>query len=514
MSKFLRGTIILLAAGFVTRVLGFINRVVIARSLGETGVGLHQMAFPTLMLVITVTQLGLPVAISKCIAEADAVGDKVKIKKILVISLTVTISLSAIFTPGLIFLAPFLAEKLFTDARVYYPLVAITPIIPIVAISVVLRGYFQGKQNMKPFAISQVIEQSVRIMLIAVFANWLLPYGVEYAAAGVMFASILGEFASLLYMFTMFKLKKQIRVRKNFFKAAKAGKDTFYELMRVAIPTTWSRLIGNLSWFLEPIVVSHCLAIAGVASHIATQQYGSLTGFAMPLLMLPSFVTVSLSTALVPAISEANSRKNYRLVEHRLQQALRFSLLTGGVSVVILYVFAEPLMQLMYGTGNGSQFIKIMAPFFIFQACQAPLQAALQALDLAKAAMINSIIGAALKLCVIFVLASRPEFGINGAAIGIMAGTVLVTFLHFATLLKKIQFTLYIHEWAKLLAVSVVSGAFGQQWLSRFLEEVESPFRLLAGISLTAAVYLLLLLLTKLIRRSDLMHIPLLKKLL
>ncbi|MDL5041154.1 stage V sporulation protein B [Heyndrickxia coagulans] len=512
MSKFLRGTIILLAAGFVTRVLGFINRIVIARSLGETGVGLHQMAFPTLTLVITVTQLGLPVAISKCIAEADAVGDRVKIKKILVISLTVTISLSAVFTPGLILLAPYLADHLFTDPRVYYPLAAITPIIPIVAVSAVLRGYFQGKQNMKPFAVSQVIEQSVRIMLIAFFANLLLPYGIEYAAAGVMFASILGELSSLLYMFTMFKLKKQIRVRKHFFKAVKSGKDTFYELMRVAVPTVWSRLIGNFSWFLEPIVVSHCLALAGVASHLATKQYGSLTGFAMPLLMLPSFVTVSLSTALVPAISEANSRKNARLVEHRLQQALRFSLLTGGISVVILYVFAEPLMQAMYGTANGAQFIKIMAPFFIFQACQAPLQAALQAMDLAKAAMINSIIGAVVKLGTIFVLASRPEFGINGAAIGIMAGMVLVTFLHFATVLKKIQFTLYVHDWAKLLAVSVVSGAFGHWWFTGIMAQDASFLRLLAGICLTVAVYALLLVMTKLIRRSDLMYVPILNK--
>lgn len=75
MSKFLRGTIILLIAGFLTRVLGFINRIVIARFIGEEGVGLYMMAFPTLILVITITQLGLPVAISKNVAEAEAKGD-------------------------------------------------------------------------------------------------------------------------------------------------------------------------------------------------------------------------------------------------------------------------------------------------------------------------------------------------------------------------------------------------------------------------------------------------------
>ena len=74
----------------------------------------------------------------------------------------------------------------------------------------------------------------------------------------------------------------------------------------------------------------------------------------MPLLMLPSFVTYSLATSLVPAISEANSQKNYQLIEYRLQQALRFAFLTGGLAVIVLYVLADPLMQLMYGSTKGS----------------------------------------------------------------------------------------------------------------------------------------------------------------
>ncbi|MFL6562994.1 MAG: oligosaccharide flippase family protein, partial [Bacillus sp. (in: firmicutes)] len=106
MSKFLKGTFILLIAGLVTRVLGFINRIVIARSIGEEGVGLYMMAFPTFILVVTLTQMGLPVAISKNVAEAEARGNFAEIKKILVVSLATTISLSLIFTPALILLAP------------------------------------------------------------------------------------------------------------------------------------------------------------------------------------------------------------------------------------------------------------------------------------------------------------------------------------------------------------------------------------------------------------------------
>lgn len=508
MSKFLKGTIILLVAGLVTRILGFINRIVIARFIGEEGVGLYMMAFPTLMLVITITQLGLPVAISKSVAEAEAQGDFKKIKKILVVSLATTFSLSLIFTPALYFSAPFLSDILFTDNRIILPLLAITPIIPIVAISSVLRGYFQGRQNMKPAAYSQVLEQVVRITLIAVLTKMFLPMGIEYAAAGAMLAAVLGELVSLLYLFTAFKMKKKFPVRKNFFKQVKAGKSTFQDLMGVGVPTLGSRLIGNFSWFMEPIVVANSLALAGVGAVIATKQYGSLTGLAMPLLFLPSFITSSLSTSLVPAISEANSKNDKGLIEYRLQEALRVVFLTGGLAIVVMYVLAEPLMEFMYGSNSGAVFIKIMAPFFLFYYYQGPLQATLQALDLARAAMINSLIGAAVKLAVIFALASQPSFGINGAAIGIIVGMVLVTFLHFATVLKRISFTFIIRDYVMSFIVMGVSGWLGYWVYTNMASDKPMVIKILIPAIVISMTYIILLALLGLIRKRDVRRVP------
>ncbi|WP_163145234.1 stage V sporulation protein B [Bacillus sp. 22-7] len=509
MSKFLKGTMILLAAGLVTRVLGFINRIVIARFIGEEGVGLYMMAFPTMILVVTITQIGLPVAISKNVAEAEARGDTAKIKKILIVSLATTISLSIVFTPALILLAPLLSETLFTDNRTHLPLMAIAPIVPIIAVSSVIRGYFQGRQNMKPAAYSQMIEQIVRISLIALMTKAFLPYGIEYAAAGAMLAAVIGELASLLYLMTTFKLKKKFRVRNQFFKYVSSGKSTFYELMTVALPTTGSRMIGSVAWFFEPIVVAQSLALAGVAAAAATKQYGALTGFAMPLLMLPSFITYSLSTSLVPAISEANSQNNMRLIEYRLQQALRFAFITGGLAVVVLYVLSDQLMEVMYGSSSGSHFIKLMAPFFLFYYYQGPLQATLQALNLARAAMINSLIGAVVKTAVIFLLASQPAFGINGVAMGILTGTVLVTMLHFATVLKAISFTFFVRDYIKTFIAMIVSGGLGFWMLKDILaSDMNTALRVILISAVITIVYIILLLIFKLIKKNDLVRIP------
>ena len=510
MSKqsFLQGAFILILAGFITKILGFVNKIVVARIMGAEGVGLYMMAVPTLLLVITITQIGLPVAISKLVAEAEAVNDRKKIKQILVVSLATTGMLSIIFTLGMIGFAPIIAEYFLTDARAFFPLIAISPIVPIVALSSVLRGYFQGRQNMKPSAYSQVIEQVVRITLVALLTSAFLPYGVEYAAAGAMISVVIGELASLCYMVTMFKMKKRIKVRRNFFGSLKEGKTTFNQLMAVALPTTGSRLIGSVSFFFEPIVVSQSLAIAGITTVIATKQYGELAGFAIPLLFLPTFITYSLSVSLVPAISEAAASRHYQLIHHRLAQALRLALVSGGISCVILYVYAVPIMDLMYDAPTVATYLKIMAPFSIFLYFQGPLQAALQALNLAKAAMMNSLIGAIVKIAAVFVLASRPELGIMGAALAIVAGFMLVTLLHFATLVKTISFTIHVREFLKAIICILLSGWIAVLLYNHAFLSFSLITKTLLSISVVGFAYVLFLMLLGLIKKEEMRRVP------
>ncbi|MEQ6375802.1 stage V sporulation protein B [Bacillaceae bacterium S4-13-56] len=510
--SFLKGTLILIVAGMITRFLGFINRIVVARVMGQEGVGLYMMALPTFVLVINLTQFGLPVAISKRVAEAEAMGDKKKIKAILVISLSITTLLSVIFTTAMILLAPLVAKHLLTDERVLYPLLAISPIVPIVAISSVLRGYFQGRQNMLPQAISQVIEQIVRITLVAFFVKALLPYGVEYAAAGAMISAIIGEFVSLMYMIWMFKQKKRVKIFNRFLSSIKSGKQTFYELMRIAIPTTGSRLVGSVSYFLEPILVVQSLAIAGIAAVEATKQYGTLTGYAMPLLFLPTFITNSLSIALVPAISEANAKNQTRLIHYRLQQSIRLSLASGGIATVILFIFASPLLTYMYNDDSATSFLYIMAPFFLLLYFQTPLQSGLQALDYAKPAMWNSVIGSIVKFVALVVLASRPELGIMGVALAIVIGVVVVTLLHYASLKKAIQFSMPFKEWAKIGALLGLTYA-AAQFMKSMLDTVGgNVFLFLGALLLLGIIYLLLLQILGIVKKDEWKQIPIINR--
>ncbi|MFQ3542658.1 stage V sporulation protein B [Halobacillus rhizosphaerae] len=510
MSKqtFLHGALILVAAGLVTRLLGFINRIVVARVMGAEGVGLYMMALPTLILAITITQFGLPVAISKRVSEAEATGNEKKIKKILLVSITITGVLSIIFTIGLFVLSPLVAKYFLTDARALYPLLAVTPIIPITAVSSVLRGYFQGRQNMKPQAMSQIIEQVVRITGVVVLTKLCLPYGIQYAAAGAMAAVVLGELVSLFYMMRQFNLSKRFKLRTTWTKHISQGRETFQELMAIALPTTGSRFIGSLTYFFEPILVAQSLAIAGITAIESTKQYGELTGYVLPLLFLPTFLTHALSVALVPSISEAAAIHAKETIQYRILQSIRLSLASGGVITIIFMIFPAVILYAIYGTSHAAFLLQFMAPFFLLHYIQTPLQASLQALDLASYAMWNTLIGAVIKFIVLVGLSSQPQYGINGVAIAMVTGVVIVTLLHLAVLIKHAEFKLPIQLFTRFTLIVASTGWIGfelkDHWL---LSSKPVPQLIIMGLTLTL-IYITLLFVFKLIRKDEWKMIP------
>lgn len=272
-------------------------------------------------------------------------------------------------------------------------------------------------------------------------------------------------------------------------------------------------MIGSISHFLEPILVSQSLLIAGVSGTIATKQYGELTGYVLPLLFLPTFITNSLSIALVPSIAEAEAKKSEQLIHYRIHQSIRISFASGAIATIVLSLFASQILTYMYGTANASHFLVLMAPFFILLYIQSPLQATLQALDLAKPAMWNSLIGAIFKFSVLITLASRSEFGINGVAIAMITGVVLVTFLHLRSLFKIIHFAIPFKDIGKMISLSIITWILGL-FLKNMYESVQPNIIIFACVLLLfLLIYIFILFLLHFITKDELKQIPLLQKL-
>lgn len=510
--SFLHGTLLLIIAGMITRGLGFINRIVIARLIGEEGVGLYMMALPSLFLMLTLTQIGLPAAISKRIAEANELGDQQKIKQIMTFSFFIIACTSIIFTIIMFFLAPFVANYLMTDERTLYPLYAVLPSISVIAFVSVIKGYFQGMQNMKPQSIAIIIEQVVRIISIYFILTLLIPYGIEFAAAGAMIGVFIGEIVSFFYLFYLFKREKTIPIRKKFVPTLRESKSIRKQLFSIALPNTGSRFISSISNFLEPILVSQSLRIAGLSTVQATRQYGELTGYVMPLLYLPTFITNSLSIALLPSISAADASGNRNLVFYRIHQAIRISFASGALATIILTFFSIPILTQMYGTSNASKYIVIMAPCFLFLYIQAPLQAALFALDLAKYAMHNSFYGSVIKFSLLFVLASNEKFGIFGVVIALNTTIILITLLHLYVLHREINFILKRNDVIKMMLLLLLTGAVTYIFKISFATYLSNVFVLIFIFICLTGIYIVFLLLLRFITREELRQIPFIKQ--
>lgn len=506
--NFVQGTFILVAAGLITRGLGTIYRIFLSRFIGSEAIGLYQMAFPTLIMLITIVTAGMPVAVSKIVAEAEAKNDPYLARKILRLSLTLVIIIS-IFISFLFYLSiPFITKYLLRDARVYLTLQAIVPIIPIISVSSILRGYFQGKQNMIPTATSLIVETLFRMISGIILSLIMLPYGIEYASFGAMIGMVIGEIAGFFILLIQFLLSKNNikQPRKQTFLYNK--KNIYNDISRIALPVTTSQITGSLAYFIEPSIVAYSLAIAGISTSLATAQYGQLAGMALLIIYFPNVITYSLSQSLIPSVSEAAARNDTITIYKRLHQALKIAYVIGLPAAVIMYVMADPIAIVLFDTPQVGQLIKIIAPFAIFLYLRSPLAATLQGLDLAKVSMTNSIIGAVLKTIAILILASRPQLGIDGVAMSLNLGITLVTALHFRSIVRIIGYAIEIKPLISTSFSAIFMGYISYYLMAHTFIKIPLGLRLIMVVLIGGIVYFYLLLILRVMKKHDLERIP------
>ncbi|MBD2844575.1 stage V sporulation protein B [Paenibacillus sp. IB182496] len=509
---FMKGAMILLAAGIVTRILGFVPRIALPRLIGSEGVGLYQQGYPFLIVMLTLITGGIPLAVSKQTSEALALGDERRVRHIFRTAMTLTIGLALACTGLMLLLAPWITTHLLPDARVYRSFLFMTPMLGIIAVSSVYRGYFQGRHNMLPTAYSQIAETVLRIVFVLFFARWMLPWGLEWAAAGAMLGGVIGELGGLAVLLGHRMIERRRETgRPTALPSASGGRaepPVLGGLLRLSVPVTFSKLVGSLSYLLESIFIARALVAAGVATALATSQYGELQGMIIPIVLLPTALTYSLSVSLVPSLSEAAARGDHAIIRKRLHQSIRLALVSGAPFVVAMLLLAEPICRLLFHHAEIAPMLQLMAPLALFIYLQSPLQAALQALDKPGVALRNTFFGACVKLILIAQLASNPALGIYGALLAINANIMLVTVLHYFSVAKSTGYRFKLPDLGKVAAAMLIMGA-ALRWCFTSLPLDAEWLRAGIAFSGALAVYLLLMVIMRIIDRHDVSRLPL-----
>ena len=424
-SKFIQSTIILIIGGCITKILGMLIRIVMTRLIGTEGIGIYMLISPTFMLLIAIAQLGLPVAISKLVSE-----DKKNNKNLILSIIPIALIINLIIMLFLIFTSRFLAYYLLKEPRTYYALICIGFVLPFISISNIIRGYFFGKQRMFPHVLSNITEDIIRLITIIIGVPLFLLKGMEYAVAFLILSNIFSELTSIIVLF-IFLPKKFNLTKKDFILNITDIKD----VLSISLPTTGSRLIGNIGYFFEPIILTFCLLKSGYTNHFIIYQYGIINGYVMPLLLLPSFFTLAISQALIPVVSYAYSHNNLKYTKNKIKQALFLSLLIGIPVTIFFELIPELPLKIIYNTTEGINYIRTLAPIFLLHYIQSPLTSSLQAMGKAKSAMKGTFQGMLIRTMLLFIC-SLLKIGLWGLIIAISSNIIYVT-LHHALEIKK-----------------------------------------------------------------------------
>lgn len=487
--SFLKGALILTIAGLGSKVLGSVYRIPLTWLIGPEGMGLFQLAYPLYLIFLALSTAGLPVAVSKLVAERVALNDRGGVRAVHHCAVILLTLLGVVSGLIMFFGARALASRLY-DPRAYYAITAFAPAVLIMAVMSAWRGYFQGWQHMLPVALSQIIEQVVRVATMLILAFLLIDRGVEHAAAGVALGGAAGAGAGLMYLLYMF-FRTRRRLEGSL--ALRPGKPSSgWRMLKRMLSLSWPIALGAvlvpLTQAVDSALVPARLAVIGLSPAATTAAMGHL-GNAWALVVFPTVVTASLSTSLVPAISEALARRDKFAVRSRSAEALRVALVIGLPSAAGLWVLSPEIARLLFSAaGSGAAVpLRWLAPAALFLGLQQTTAGALQGLGRPGLPVRHFMFGAVLKVGLTFLLAARPEYGLRGAAVGTVAGAVVTSALNLVCLRGLTGLRVPWDKGFALPAVATVMMLVGTGYLRHLFSRIGLPLPVSVALCIISA---------------------------
>ena len=513
-NSFIQGAVILAVSGIIVKLIGAVSRIYLSRLLGGEGIGLYQMAYPIYLLCLSISTAGLPVAISIMVSERNAIHDFLGGQRILKIALSVLTLTGLLFSVGLYFGSSVLIDHhIVRDPRAYWSLIALAPAVFCATISATMRGYFQGLQNMTPTAVSEVIEQFVRVVTMIGLAIILLPKGLEFGAAGATFGAAPGAAAAILTLGWFYwhdrKHRKMWYMRQDKSIVPDSTWNIMKRLFILAIPVSCANIMIPIVSNIDLFIVPKRLEVAGFNVEQATTLFGYLTGMATALINMPTIVTSSMSSSLVPGISEASIKKDFDTIRRRARTALRLASVFTLPAAIGLGVIATPISTMLYATANAGPCIAVMSIGIFFLGIQQVTTGILQGLGKTAVPFINLIVSGCVKVAFSWNLTAMPQFGVLGAAFATDTDFAVAAALNLLFLYRYMRFNM---DYGHLLKVAIASAVMGVAVYFSFGAIIgaihSNTLSALLAICVGVVVYALGILLTKAIKPEDVRTMP------
>lgn len=514
--SFLGGAAVLALATAVVKIIGAFYKIPLQNIIGETGYSFFSTAYDIYSVLLMISTAGLPVAMSRMISEAQALGQYEQIKRIHSVSFRVFLGLGAVGTLGMSVFCVQLAA-LCGQRDAWFSILCLSPAVLFICMTAAYRGFFQGQGNMKPTSVSQVIEAVCRlgVGLAAAFAVMKMfrssDEGYSWAAGGAILGVSVGCLMAMTYLFL--KHRKANRALTGGDPALKTRKQTLKQLLAIAIPITIGAAGLQFITLIDTMVYMHRLKTAAGFTQEEANALKGIYNFCQTIFNLPCSFISPLIVSIIPALTEHITMKNRRGERIVTESAVRVMALIAMPCAVGLATLSAPVYSLL--ASHTEQSLKTAGPVLsilgvcvLFNSLVLVTNAIQQAHGDVTTPVVNMLIGGVVKVAVNYILVANPTLNVIGAAIGTLACYATITVLNLVVMARRKYHLNLIRTMGKILIASAVLGAVALTCYYGLFGLLGRKLAAVGAIGAAGVSYIVMVLVLKVITREDCELLP------
>ncbi|MGN1083829.1 MAG: oligosaccharide flippase family protein [Lachnospiraceae bacterium] len=508
----LRGTLLLTAAGLITRILGFYYRICLADALGAEYLGIYQLVFPVYGVCYTLYASGIQTAVSKLVAEENSRGNVSLISCLMRRALFLSFGIALTLSFLIYFCAVPCARYFLMEERAADSLRVLSVVFPFCAVTACINGYYYGKKQTAVPACTQLLEQVVRIGIV-LFLVTLPAYSTERERClAAVIGLVIGEIASNLfncvsYLIHTFLLRKALPPATT--KRSKAAfpcetQAITSRLISLSVPLSLNRLVINLLHSAEAVFVPSMLRVSGLSTSEALSLYGILNGMALPFILFPSAIPNALSVLLLPAVSENLDEKNRPRLQKCVGASIKYSMIIGLFSTAAFLYFGTGIGNAVFHDALAGEYLRILSPLCPLLYLSTTLSSVINGFGKPHVTFFTTVAGLLTRLA--FIVFLVPGMGIYGYLLGLLVSQLISTLSEAYFVVKYCKAFPPVSEWLVTPAAFAFALAPCCVFLFRFLQketQLPSTMLLFGTCGIFCVCYLALLYLAKIIRREE-----------
>lgn len=512
---------ILAVAGIIVRFIGLLYKIPITRALGDDGIGYFNTAHEIYNVGLILSSYSLPLAMSKLIAARRVKKRYRDVTHVFMSGLLFGMIVGGIMTLLLLLEADWITTNIFKSPSSALPLKVMAPTIFVFSIMGVIRGYFQGRGNMIPTSVSQIIEQMVNAIVSItasyLFMSWFAEKEnpASYGAAGATLGTLLGAIAAFLFLaVTMLLYRKGNASRIG--RRQKAPEETWGQIYTALIltltPIILSQFVYQLSGTVDNSLFGLVMEGKGLDEKERLSLLGIYSGKYRLLSNVPVAIASSLGTSMIPSIVNSRTRKQSGEVKSKIRLTIKFNMLIAIPCAVGMGVLAGPIMQLLFRDKRllTATLMQIGAPAVVFFSLSTVTNSVLQGIDLMKKSVTHSAISLAIHAVLVYVMLEYLEWGVYGLVIGNVTFALVVCILNWISIGRALRYRQEVKTTFLLpLLASLIMGIVTLASYTLMHLITHSNLASLAiSVPLSMAVYGLLIILFQVVTEEELPDMP------